>query len=56
MVQWDSQKLVSQGHESNPGTSCFSLVFIEKSINNTSKHEKKGSICFVLSRAPHIYL
>ena len=42
---------------STPGNSCFSLVFIEKLINDKSKHKKtKVTICFVLSGASHSYL
>ena len=42
---------------STPGSSCFSLVFINNLINFKSKNKKKNvSICIVLSGAPHSYL
>ena len=40
-----------------PGSSCFSLVFINNLINDNSKHKKNNvTLCFVLSWAPHSYL
>ena len=54
MAQWDNQQLIRHGSAedpgSTPGSSCFSLVFINNLINDKSKHKKQNvTICFVLS-------
>ena len=42
---------------STPGSSCFSLEFINNLINDKSKHKKKNvTICIVFSGAPHSYV
>ena len=54
MAQWDNQKLLSQSL--TPGSSCFSLVFINNLnnlINDKSKHKNnKFYYLYCIVRGP----